>query len=157
MSPTPGPDDAGRRSFLQLVIRACGAVIALLTVVPGVGMLLTPILAGANRQRRKVLFRQPSDVDSPTFVAARYEGQEETAPGIFVRKVGGKPQVLSARCTHAGCAVTWKNAENEFFCPCHNGHFDENGKVKSGPPPRPLDRLQADTVNGELYVVEAEA
>jgi Rieske Fe-S protein len=120
-------------------------------------MLLTPILAGASRQRRKVIFRQPGDASSPTYVAARYEGQEETAPGIFVRQVDGKPQVLSARCTHAGCAVTWRNGEKDFFCPCHNGHFDENGKVVSGPPPRPLDRIQAEAVNGDLYIVEAES
>lgn len=157
MSQTAGPDESGRRSFLQWVIRACSALIALITVIPGIGLLFAPLVAGANRQRRKVLFRNPADADSPTFVAARFEGQEETALGIFVRKVGDKAQVVSARCTHAGCAVTWMADKKQFVCPCHNGHFDENGNVLSGPPPRPLDRLTSEPVNGDLYIVEEES
>jgi Rieske Fe-S protein len=157
MSQLPGPEDPGRRSFFQWVIRGSAAAIAAITIIPGAGFLLAPIIAGANRQRKKVLFQSPADAASPTFVAARIEGQEETAPGIFVRTVDGKPQALSARCTHAGCAVTWRKADNEFFCPCHQGRFDENGLVKSGPPPRPLEHLPTEAVNGDIYVVETES
>jgi Rieske Fe-S protein len=157
MSNTPGLEDAGRRSFLTWIIRASAAIMGLVTVIPGMGMLLSPILAGANRQRRKVILQQPTDAQSPSFVAARFEGQEETAPGIFVRTIDGKVQVVSARCTHAGCAVSWKDDKKEFFCACHNGYFDENGNVKSGPPPRPLERVASEVVNGNLYIVETES
>src|SRR5689334_12082492 len=102
MSHSPDPEEPGRRSFFQWIIRGSAAIIGLITVLPGVGMLLAPIVSGAGRKRRKVLLQQPADSESPTFVAARYEGQEETAPGIFLRKKDGAVQVISARCTHAG-------------------------------------------------------
>jgi len=152
-----GVEEQGRRRFLQTVIRASSAVIGLVTIIPGVGMLLAPIIGGAGKQRKKILFQQPKDAESASYVAARLEGQEETAPGIFVRKAEGRMQVVSAKCPHAGCAVTWKSDKNEFFCPCHAGRFDANGSVLSGPPPRPLDRLATQNVNGELYVEEPEA
>jgi Rieske Fe-S protein len=47
----------------------------------------------------------------------------------------------------------------QFFCPCHNGVYDKQGNVVSGPPPRPLDRYEL-KVDGEqifmgkLYRVE---
>ena len=157
MTQSADPEEPGRRSFFHWIIRASAATIGFVTVVPGIGMLLAPILAGPKRTRKKVLLQQAADADSRTFVPARYEGQEETAPGIFVRKTDSGVQVISARCTHAGCPVAWKADKHEFFCACHNGYFDENGKVKAGPPPRPLDRVQAEVVNGEIYIVETES
>ncbi len=153
-----GSTERSRRRFFQWVIRSSGAIIGLVTIIPGIGMLLAPVLAGANRQRRKVLFQQPADAQSPTYVPARFEGQEETAPGIFIRKTpDGRAQAVSARCPHAGCAVVWQGDKNQFFCPCHSGRFDANGAVLSGPPPRPLDRLPCRNVNGDLYIEELEA
>lgn len=41
---------------------------------------------------------------------------------------------LSSTCPHLGCKVHWEGPSNRFFCPCHNGIFDPNGKAISGPP-----------------------
>jgi len=43
---------------------------------------------------------------------------------------------LSSVCPHLGCQVHWQGQERRFFCPCHNGAFDEHGKGISGPPAR---------------------
>lgn len=153
-----GPQETPeRRRFLSRVIRLGAGIIALTTLIPGVGMVFAPVLASGRRKRRKVLLATPNDMNSDTFVAARYEGLEDTAPGIFVRKTAEGVQVLSAKCTHAGCAVQWQADKKEFFCPCHQGHFDENGKNIAGPPPRPLDRVPAQIVNNEVYIEEPEA
>lgn len=48
---------------------------------------------------------------------------------------------LSTTCTHLGCTAYWEPEKGHFFCPCHNGFFDVNGNVISGPPPRPLDKF----------------
>jgi len=37
-------------------------------------------------------------------------------------------------------------------CPCHDGVFAEDGSVVSGPPPRPLDTLSAEVVDGTLVI-----
>jgi menaquinol-cytochrome c reductase iron-sulfur subunit len=61
---------------------------------------------------------------------------------------------LSATCTHLGCQVRWDAASTRFRCPCHGGVFDAQGQVVEGPPPRPLDRVDArvDTTQRAIMV-----
>ncbi len=146
-----------RRRLLKLAIQGSAAVIAAVTLVPAVGYMLYPAIVSAKRRRRKVLFQTAADANSPTFVAARYEGQAEAAPGIFVRTEGGRTVAVSARCPHAGCAVNWVPDQSQFLCPCHQGKFDASGTNIAGPPPRPLERLAATKVGDEVYVEEPEA
>jgi Rieske Fe-S protein len=56
--------------------------------------------------------------------------------------------------------VRWIADQEVFLSPCHNGVFDREGKVISGPPPRPLDRYEVKIENnqlliGQLYKVES--
>ena len=41
---------------------------------------------------------------------------------------------LSTTCPHLGCRVHWEGPNDRFFCPCHNGVFDPQGKAVAGPP-----------------------
>ncbi len=41
---------------------------------------------------------------------------------------------LSSTCPHLGCQVHWQGPQNRYFCPCHNGTFDEAGVGTGGPP-----------------------
>ncbi len=41
---------------------------------------------------------------------------------------------LSSTCPHLGCRVHWESAQQRFFCPCHNGAFDHEGRPTAGPP-----------------------
>lgn len=41
---------------------------------------------------------------------------------------------LSSTCPHLGCQVHWEAARTRFFCPCHNGAFDQDGAPLEGPP-----------------------
>lgn len=43
---------------------------------------------------------------------------------------------VSSICTHLGCNV--KRVTGGFECPCHGSRYDQNGRVISGPAPRPL-------------------
>jgi Rieske Fe-S protein len=45
---------------------------------------------------------------------------------------------MSAKCTHEGCTVQFVRADQIVWCACHNGKFALDGRVISGPPPRPL-------------------
>src|SRR5438477_9830378 len=95
-------DSNERRRLFKTIIAISAGSIAAITLVPSVRFLIDAGLATARRQRRKVIFANPADAKSATFVPARYEGLDESAPGIFVRFDGDKPVVLSAKCTHAG-------------------------------------------------------
>jgi Rieske Fe-S protein len=41
---------------------------------------------------------------------------------------------LSSTCPHLGCQVHWQPEQHRYFCPCHNGVFDPDGKGIGGPP-----------------------
>jgi Rieske Fe-S protein len=64
----------------------------------------------------------------------------------------GKIKAFSKICTHLGCEVEWKPEENIFFCPCHLGKFDANGKNIAGPPPRPLDQFKVEVKDNYVFV-----
>lgn len=58
--------------------------------------------------------------------------------------------VLDGTCTHLGCNVKWREGEGVFACPCHRGIYSMQGEVLSGPPPRPLRRLESAVKDGIL-------
>ena len=67
-------------------------------------------------------------------------------------------KAMSTTCTHLGCKVYWEPEQTRFFCPCHDGYFDSNGQVVSGPPPRPLDSYEVEVdENDNVYVLVREA
>jgi cytochrome b6-f complex iron-sulfur subunit len=65
-------------------------------------------------------------------------------------------RALSAVCTHLNCTVQYQEKSQSIWCACHNGLYDLNGKVVSGPPPRPLEQF-AVHVRGEDVVISKEA
>jgi len=62
---------------------------------------------------------------------------------------------LSSVCPHLGCRVHWEVQHDRFFCPCHNGAFDREGKPVSGPPQaanQSLVRFPLRVENGLLFL-----
>lgn len=57
------------------------------------------------------------------------------------KNTNGTVTALSSVCTHAGCTVTFNDAEKSWDCPCHGGRFDINGKVITGPPRKDLAQI----------------
>ena len=78
---------------------------------------------------------------------------------IIVRTGERDVKAMSTVCTHLGCTVYWEKDKKEFYCPCHQGRFDQNGNVISGPPPRPLDsyRVEIEDNNVFIYFKDKEA
>ncbi|MEK6233253.1 MAG: ubiquinol-cytochrome c reductase iron-sulfur subunit [Planctomycetales bacterium] len=63
---------------------------------------------------------------------------------------------VSAVCTHLGCVVSTPE-EGGYFCPCHGSRFAADGKVVSGPAPRPLAHLKLTlSPDGQLVVDQEE-
>lgn len=70
--------------------------------------------------------------------------RERARQTVFIVWDGGQNvHAFSATCTHLGCQVRWDADSTHFRCPCHGGVFDAQGQVVDGPPPRPLDRVDA--------------
>lgn len=75
--------------------------------------------------------------------------QELGTAGFLIARIGSdrvlllkdkdqKLRAMSAKCTHEGCTVQFVPADGIVWCACHNGKFALDGRVISGPPPRPL-------------------
>jgi Rieske Fe-S protein len=70
----------------------------------------------------------------------------------YLLRSGDSIRLLSATCTHARCQVAWEAGSRQFHCPCHQGRYDSQGQVVSGPPPRALDDLPVVIDDGTVYL-----
>ena len=86
------------------------------------------------------------ELGTPTLFKIKFERQtgwivDQREISLYVLTDDGRDFVaMSNICTHLACRVRWIADREQFFCPCHNGVFDKEGNVVSGPAPRPLDR-----------------
>jgi glycine/D-amino acid oxidase-like deaminating enzyme/nitrite reductase/ring-hydroxylating ferredoxin subunit len=72
----------------------------------------------------------------------RIEGQQVA----MYRSPEGELIARSPVCTHMGCIVGWNTAEKTWDCPCHGGRFHPDGSVLSGPPVKPLDEVDVQSL-----------
>jgi len=72
--------------------------------------------------------------------------------GFYFKKADGTILALKGVCSHMECNVDYKPAEKKFYCPCHQGWFDENGTNIKGPPPKPLE-IFVITEEGEKLII----
>lgn len=93
-----------------------------------------------------VLFRYPTAAD----------------PCILVRTKGGALVAFSQVCTHLSCAVVYRSADDNLFCPCHSGVFEcragEGGaRPIAGPPERPLPRIVIEERDDDVWALGVES
>jgi len=71
---------------------------------------------------------------------------------LLLKTAGGELRALTATCTHLACTVQYRPERADIWCACHNGTYDTNGLNVSGPPPRPLTKLEVN-VRGDKIVL----
>jgi Rieske Fe-S protein len=101
----------------------------------------------------------------PPFVEVA-EGDANLAPGksrilrygslpvLLLRPPGSDRdlKVFVATCTHLNCTVHYQEEKDRILCACHDGVFDTNGRVLSGPPTEPLREVYAARKQGKLFL-----
>jgi len=107
-----------------------------------------------------------------SFAAARIEGAETLPPNtslnfnypterdtaILVRTTDGAYHAYGQKCTHLSCPVYYSRDHQRLECPCHEGAFDAaTGSVLYGPPPRPLDAIEVEMHNGQVWAIGRKA
>ena len=138
MAETVSHQKTSRRGFLDVLL---GASIAgwLATVLYPIIRYLKPLpqagFTGPARLTREDIVK----LEQKQFVIVPVSGQRV----IVVQPPNQELAALNAVCTHEGCTVTFRPGESVIWCPCHDGRFDLNGRVLSGPPPRPLAKYVA--------------
>jgi cytochrome b6-f complex iron-sulfur subunit len=77
-------------------------------------------------------------------------------PALLVRVGETQWRAYSAVCTHLNCTVQYRDSTHQIWCACHNGTYDLNGHVVSGPPPAPLEEY-AVRVRGDEVVISRKS
>jgi len=141
---TPLSEPIGRRRALAVI----GSSIAGMVLLEGCGSGATPAPGGWLA----------ADVDPATLevdrpVPVRFSGtvggSSVAGAAWLVRRGPDELVAFDPRCPHAQCAYEWTDAAT-FACLCHEAFFDLDGKVLSGPPPRPLDRFDVRETDGRI-------
>lgn len=147
-----------RRRLLSRVLIGGSIVAAGAASVPLIGYLLGPLIHPAPQAWRDVGAVDQFHIGET--VGVTYQDPDplpwsgQTAKSLaWLRRSGEKDfTAFALNCTHLGCPVTWKQEAQHFFCPCHGGVFDAQGKVVGGPPPRPLWRHAVRVSNGRVQI-----
>jgi len=148
-----------RRDFVKVVSIFLGTIMGAVLGLPGIGYLISPARSAQTTDDWVSL--GPLDnyqIGLPTrfnFTRSKINGWEKNvySYGVYVFRNSKKEiRVFSDICTHLGCRVTWHSDIQEYVSPCHNGHFDINGDVTKGPPPRPLAQYEVRVEEGNLFI-----
>ncbi len=151
-------DKMSRRTFLAAGIGVISGTIAL-----GVGgASLTSIGAPAVTNKREGKWVEAcncTDLKPGEFnqLSITYDAKDGWLQGkmkqlVYVKVQGEEILALSATCAHLGCNVNYDEQSGGFKCPCHSGQYDATGRNISGPPPKPLTRLEAKIEDGKLKI-----
>ena len=149
-----------RRAFFLTMIYGLWAAIGTALSIPAFIYLLFP-----PRLRRENELTEAGDVakmvpNSPVemvFRRNRIDGWRilsEKSTAWAVKLASGEVIAFAPQCTHLGCAYHWDDPKKQFLCPCHTSVFSIDGRVISGPAPRPLDQFETKVQNNKLMLGE---
>jgi Rieske Fe-S protein len=134
-------DNQDRRHFLAGGALATGAMASGLAV--GYGMFFRCAVQYLYPSEESTVWMFVTDTDS---VAPGQAFSFQSPTGISVvitrKSTGGTGTLpsatdflaLSSVCPHLGCRVHWESQNDRFYCPCHLGAFDPEGRPIAGPP-----------------------
>lgn len=157
--PTPhpsGPRGMSRRAMVWLTSRAAffGGLVGGYGMFAWIGgRFLLPSQAG--RLHSLVVARESELIVGDTLL---YQTPDSRTVNITRRGATGTAAdfiALSSTCPHLGCQVRWEGPNNRYFCPCHNGTFDAEGKATGGPPGdagQSLPRYELTVEKGLLFI-----
>lgn len=156
-TPCAGCPDAQRRRFFTRLSLILGGAGAFLASIPSVGFLL-------GLRKTPQVWRTVGKVDDfkvGTTVNVAFQDSSPlpwsgvTAQTAAWLQCAAEREFIafSMNCTHLGCPVRWLPDANLFMCPCHGGVFYSDGRVASGPPPKPLHRYPVRVENGEVQIL----
>ena len=137
-----------RRSFLDLILGVCGAIVGFAATLPALIYLLPVTKKSSVGQR--ALVEGAEDL-------MPWEAKTDTLAGqpVIVLRTEHRFVAYSAVCTHLGCIVHWNKSQKAFLCPCHAAKFDADGKVTAGPPPTPLRTYKVREADGKVYISQS--
>jgi menaquinol-cytochrome c reductase iron-sulfur subunit len=146
-----------RRKLLGFFVGAINFIIGATVIVPVLGFILSPLARKSRKEWVPVLDAAElavGETKEASFVVQVRDGYavHDRKYTVFLRRTAEGVVAFDPSCTHLGCRVRFQESKQRYFCPCHGGVFDADGKVVSGPPPRPLETHPVKVDKGRIWV-----
>lgn len=149
---------SSRRSFYTSVIAGLGGLMTAALAAPAAAYIFI-----RPKSQKPSDFVPAADVsqlavgkpEEVVFRRTRIDGWRvvnEKSTAWVLRKDDQTVVAYTPQCTHLGCAYHWDEGAQNFLCPCHTSTFSIDGKVLSGPAPRPLDRYVTRIEQGKILI-----
>ncbi len=152
------PSNDNRRAFILTFIYGLWGIITSALAIPAALYLLLPPRSRKGNEwvaAGEVTQLQPGTPEEVVFRRNRVDGWKvtsEKSTAWVVKETSGGVVAFAPQCTHLGCAYHWDESNRYFLCPCHTSAFALDGKVLSGPAPRPLDRYEVKVDSGKILI-----
>jgi cytochrome b6-f complex iron-sulfur subunit len=141
-----------RRRFVDLLLGA-SALAWIASVAYPVIRYLKPLPQTGPTGPTHLTRDEAAKLEQNKFVIVPVSGQR-----VIVLQSQDQLFAFGAKCTHEGCTITYLPGQSVMWCPCHDGRFDMNGRVLSGPPPQPLTKYVAQRQpDGSIIISEQHA
>jgi Rieske Fe-S protein len=140
-------EEVTRREFTRYLVLGAGAMAA-----GNVGIAAWTQLRSINTGEPRPIVTLADVAIGQTYLF-RYPTPDD--PAVLLR-VGDRELVaFSQKCTHLGCVVYYEGEHDRWHCPCHEGNFESRtGQVISGPPTRPLGRIDVEIRDdGQIWAI----
>jgi len=145
-NPTAPAPDAGRRTVVSWLLGG-GVAASLASFFYTVARFLVPPQV-AEVSVNEVAAGKVQDLKPNSGKVVKFGNK----PALLVRVNDTEWKAFSAVCTHLNCTVQYQESRREIWCACHNGTYDLEGRVVSGPPPKPLEEM-AVKIRGDEVVI----
>lgn len=130
-------EEVTRREFARYLVLGTGAL-----ALGNVGLAAWTQLRSINRGEPQPIVALDAVPVGETYLF-RYPTDDD--PAVLLRSGDTDVVAFSQKCTHLGCVVYYQPDEARWHCPCHEGNFQPlTGEVISGPPTRPLGRIDVE-------------
>ncbi len=139
------PQSMSRREFIVNMIMTIGALLGIASLLTRFMQFLYPIILPVKMVEVFAIKRTEIPLNSARPVNLP-QGK------VMIANKENQIQAFSAICTHLACLYQWEDDKKRFHCPCHHGIFALDGKVISGPPPRPLDRIETIVRGDDVFL-----
>jgi len=93
--------------------------------------------SGLIKQKLKIPFKKLKGIPMGHGGIIRYQGRKT---GIY-KSPEGKVYMVSVKCPHLGCELSWNPDELSWDCPCHGSRFDYKGNKINNPAQNNLPKL----------------
>jgi Rieske Fe-S protein len=152
--------DRDRRSVLKVLTGALAALAGALATVPVLGSALSPLTkpkgdAGGFLRATALSELQEGVPKRVELVSTVIDGWTRAVGVIgavwLLKSPDGSVVALSSVCPHSGCSINQKT-KTTYGCPCHDSTFQLDGKPTEGPSPRPMDPLEVQVKDKDVFV-----